>query len=159
MSELRRKSGARRRCAVFRYDVPEMRHKNGARVGGAEREMKQKHIAVVGVSHRPEKYGFKIFRDMLEAGYTVSGISVRGGEVLGRKISKTLKELAVVPDIVITVVPAEITERIVEECRELGIKEIWMQPGSESAAAMAKAEEYGMNLTANACFMIQKGLW
>ncbi len=122
-------------------------------------DLKQKDIAVVGVSHRPEKYGHKIFRDMLSAGYNVKGVSVRGGEVLGQKIYKHIKEIESVPDMVITVVPAQITEQVVEECRELGIKEIWMQPGSESAAAMEKAREYGISVTANACIMIEKRIW
>ena len=122
-------------------------------------DLKQKYIAVVGVSHRPEKFGFKIFKDMLEAGYNVKGISVRGGEVLGRKISKSLKELDSVPDLVITVTPPKITERVVEECRELNVKEIWMQPGSESPAAIEKAKKYGINITSNACIMVQKGIW
>jgi predicted CoA-binding protein len=122
-------------------------------------ELTQKNIAVVGVSHRPEKFGYKIFKDMLEAGYNVKGVSVRGGEVLGQKICKNLKELDSVPDMVITVVPAQITEQVVEECRVLGIKELWMQPGSESHAAIEKAKQYGITVTSNACIMIQKGIW
>ncbi|MBN1823008.1 MAG: CoA-binding protein [Endomicrobiales bacterium] len=121
--------------------------------------MKEKNIAIVGVSHRPEKFGFKIFRDMMEAGYNVRGVSVRGGEVLGKKISKSLKELEIVPDVVITVVPSQVTEKVVDECRELGIKEIWMQPGSESQVAIDKAKKYGMNVIANACIMIEKDMW
>lgn len=122
-------------------------------------DLKNKNIVVVGVSHRPEKYGHKIFRDLMNAGYSVQGVSVRGGEVLGRKIYRSLKELETVPEVVVTVVPAQITEQIVEECRELGIKEIWMQPGSESQKAVEKAGQYGLKVTANACIMIEKGVW
>jgi len=121
--------------------------------------LKQKNIAIVGVSHRAEKYGYKIFRDMLSAGYNVKGISVRGGEVLGHTLFKSLKELGIVPDMVITIVPSQVTENIVDECRELGIKEIWMQPGSESAVAIQKAKNHGITVTANACIMIEKGMW
>jgi predicted CoA-binding protein len=121
--------------------------------------MKQKQIAIVGVSHRPEKYGYKIFRDMLDAGYAVQGVSVRGGTVLGKTIYKSLKELQPKPDVVITVVPAAITEKIVDECVELGIGEIWMQPGSESDTAIAKAQAQDMQVTAHACIMIEQKLW
>ena len=122
-------------------------------------DLRQKNIAIVGVSHKPEKFGFKIFKDMIEAGYHVKGINARGGELLGRKISKSLKELDSVPDLVIIVVPPQITEQIVEECNKLNIKEIWMQPGSESLAAVEKARKYGINTTSNACIMVQKGIW
>jgi predicted CoA-binding protein len=122
-------------------------------------DLKQKSIAVIGVSQQPEKYGYRIFRDMRDAGYNVKGVNVRGGEVLGQKIYKSLKELGNVPDLVITVVPAQVTEKVVEECSELGVREIWMQPGSESEAAIEKAREHGMRVTANACIMLAHGMW
>jgi predicted CoA-binding protein len=122
-------------------------------------ELKDKLIAIVGVSSQVEKYGYKIFRDMLAAGYRVEGINPRGGEVAGRKIFSSLKEIQPVPEMVITVVMPQVTEKIVEECRELGIREIWMQPGSESEAAIKKAEEYGISVTHDSCFMVQRGIW
>jgi len=122
-------------------------------------DLKNKKIAVVGVSERTEKFGFKIFKDLLSAGFTVYGVNPRGQEVLGKKIYKTLKDIEVIPDLVITVVSPEVTERIVEECRALGIKEIWMQPGSESENAIKSALEYGISLTHSACLMKQSGIW
>ena len=63
------------------------------------------------------------------------------------------------PDLVITVVPAQVTERIVQECKEMGVREIWMQPGSESETAVKKAKEYGIEVTYNACFMVKHNIW
>jgi len=117
-----------------------------------------KQIAVIGVSGDADKYGHKIFRDMLNAGYPVKGVNPKGGFVLGQHIYRSLDQLETKPDLVITVVPPEATERIVEECNQLGIKTIWLQPGSGSPRAMAKAEEYGIK-TISACFMVQQGLW
>lgn len=121
--------------------------------------MKDKNIAIIGVSNREQKYGFRIFRDLLKAGYRVKGINPRDGEVLGEKIYRNLKELGDIPDLVITVVPPEVTERIVDECREFGIKGIWMQPGSSSEEAVQKAKKYGISTTFNACFMVEQGIW
>jgi uncharacterized protein len=121
--------------------------------------VREKIIAVVGVSNREEKFGFKIFGDLLGGGFNVHGVHPLGGEVLGKKIYKNLKEITPTPDLVITVVPPKVTENIVEECNALGIKEIWMQPGSESDAAVKKAEEYGLSVIHNACFMVQNGIW
>ncbi len=117
-----------------------------------------KLIAVVGVSDDPDKYGHKIFRDMRKAGYPAEGVNPKGGIVLGRRIYKTLAEMEPKPDLVITVVPPAVTETIVEECHNLGIKTIWLQPGSESPKALAKAAEYGIN-TISACFMVKQGIW
>ena len=115
-------------------------------------------IAVIGVSDNADKYGHKIFRDMLKAGYPVKGINPKGGLVLGRHIYKSLEELEPRPDLVISVVPPEVTEQIVEECHKLGIKTLWLQPGSDSPKVLAKAEGYGITAI-TACFMVREGIW
>jgi len=123
------------------------------------KNIQEKDIAVVGVSDREEKFGYKIFRDLIKHGFNVKGINPRNGEILGRKIYKTLRDIESVPDLVITVVPPEVTERIVQECKEMGVKEIWMQPGSESENAIKKAEECGIVVIHNACFMVEHRIW
>lgn len=122
-------------------------------------DIKKKTIVVIGVSHKEDKFGFKIFRDLLKNGFNVMGINPTDGEILGEKIYRNLKEINKAIDLVITVVPSSVTERIVDECKELGIKEIWMQPGSESDLAIRKAEEYGISVVSNACFMVEEGIW
>jgi predicted CoA-binding protein len=122
-------------------------------------DIKEKEIAVIGVSNKEEKFGFKIFRDLLKAGFKVKGIHPKITEVLGQKIYHNLKSLETKPDLVITVVSPEITEKIVEDCKDLGIKEIWMQPGSESEIAIKKAKDYGIKVIYNACFMVEHKIW
>jgi uncharacterized protein len=122
-------------------------------------QLRDRQIAVVGVSHLPEKYGHKIFTDLIKAGYKVSGVNPRGIEIEGRKLFKDIKEVTPRPEIVITVVPPSVTEKVVDDCIALGIKEIWMQPGSESPAAIDKAEKAGIKVTAGACLMVESGEW
>ena len=86
--------------------------------------MKDKIIAVVGVNDNPEKFGYKIFFDLRDEQYQVFAVGVRGGEVNGAKIYKTLAELPQKPDLVITVVPPIGTDKIVNDCINLQIKEI-----------------------------------
>lgn len=115
-------------------------------------------IAVVGVSDDASKYGHKIFRDLLKAGYPVKGVNPKGGFVLGNNLYRSLAEIEQRPDLVITVVPPAATEQVLEDCNKLGIKTLWLQPGSESPAALEKARAYGIKTTA-ACFMVTKGVW
>ena len=117
-----------------------------------------KLIAVVGVSDDASKYGHKIFRDLLNAGFPVKGVNPKGGFVLGQNIYKSLSEMEKRPDLVITVVHPGVTERVVEECNTLGVKHVWMQPGSDSDEAVRKAGDYGIKVT-QACFMVNKGVW
>jgi predicted CoA-binding protein len=120
---------------------------------------KNKNIAIVGVSEDPEKYGHKIFSDLKSSGYKIYGVNLKGGEVMGNKIYTHLKELPIKPDLVIIIVPPQVTEKIIDDCKELGVKQIWMQPGSESEEAIEKARRYGIGVISNACFMRSQGVW
>jgi len=46
----------------------------------------------------------------------------------------------------------------IDKCNELGIKYIWMQPGSESEKAISRARDYGIEVI-TACFMVNQRLW
>ena len=62
--------------------------------------------AVMGVSLTdPSKYGTRIFKDLLAAGYRVYAVNPKGGELLGNPVYKTLAELPATPDGVIMVLP------------------------------------------------------
>jgi len=117
-------------------------------------ELAGKKIAVVGVSRDPSKYGHKVFQDLIKKGYDVYGVNPKQEPVLGRRIYPSLSQLPEKPDIVITVVPPAVTEKIVEECASLGIGLVWMQPGSESQEAIRKAELLGIRTIHDACIML-----
>lgn len=122
-------------------------------------EFKNKHIVVVGVSRDATKYGHRIYRDLSLSGYDVAGIHPDGGNLYGNKIYPRLQDLPFVPDWVITVVKPEITVQIVDVCGALGVKNIWMQPGSESEEAIRKAESLNIRIVARACFMKTNKIW
>jgi len=123
--------------------------------------MKTKKIALIGVSHDTESYGFKMFHDLLKAGYHVYAVNPKGGEILGHRIYSNMEDIPrdITIDLVITVVPPKVTEKLVDACIAWGIGEIWMQPGSESELAIEEAEENGIKVTHNECFMVREGLW
>lgn len=119
---------------------------------------KKSHIAVIGVSINPKKYGNRIFSDLLKAGYLVEGVHSKGGQVLSKQLYKSLSDVEPLPEIVIIVVPPQVGLTILEECAELGITNVWMQPGAESPEAVLLANQLGITLT-TACFMIHEGIW
>ena len=120
---------------------------------------KDKFIVVVGVSHKEDKFGYRIFKSLLDKGFRVEGVNPTDGEVAGRKIFRSLAEVPGQVDMVITVVNPSVTEQVVEQCRQLKIPELWMQPGSESEKAINQAREYGISVTHDACFMVEQGVW
>lgn len=118
-----------------------------------------KKIAVVGVSSDSEKYGNRIFRDMVKSGWKVWGVNKNGGEVAGKILFTSLAQVPEKIDMVVTVVPPHVTEDVVQQAHDLGIKEFWMQPGSESDGAVEKARKFGMHVTSQACIMVREGIW
>jgi len=124
-----------------------------------EEFVNQRVWAVVGASKDPAKYGNQIFQDLTEAGYTVYGVNPRGGEIGGQTLYPTLSDLPERPAVVDVVLPPGITEEIVRQCAQLGLKRVWMQPGSESEAAIQFCQEHDIKVVHDTCAMIQKRRW
>ena len=119
---------------------------------------KTKKVAIIGVSEDERKYGHRIFADLLKSGYDVEGVNPKGGLVHKKELFTELSDIDPKPEIVVVVVPPEAGLEVLEECADLGITEVWMQPGAESREAMILADQLGLNLT-TACFMTHEGIW
>jgi len=119
--------------------------------------LRKKNIyAVIGVSRDPKKYGHRVYKDLKMSGYRVYPINPNADEILGDKCYHSLKELPERPDVVDIVVPPMITVDIVKECKELGIKKVWMQPGSESKKAINFCKENDINIIHGICVMVKR---
>jgi len=118
-----------------------------------------RHWAVVGVSDNPQKYGNKIFKQLLAAGYAVQAVNPKLTTVEGCPCYPNLQALPTKPAVISVVVPPALGVSIVEDCLALGIQNIWFQPGAESEAAIAKAQAGGMNVLANACILLSYKSW
>jgi len=117
---------------------------------------KENVFAVVGASRDPKKYGHQVYRDLRNAGYRVYCVNPNADEILGNKCYPSLKALPVKPDVVDVVVPPKITEQLVKTCKKLGITKVWMQPGSESEAAIRFCEENSIDVVHGVCVMVER---
>ena len=113
-------------------------------------------IAVVGASRDPEKYGHQVYRDLREAGYTVYPVNPNAAAILGDRCYPDLESLPVKPDVTNVVVPPEVTKEVVKSCKELGITNVWMQPGSESEKAIEYCEANGIDVVYGVCIMVER---
>lgn len=117
---------------------------------------KENVFAVVGVSRNPAKYGHQVYKDLKEAGYVVYAVNPSIDEVSGDRCYPSLSELPEKPDVVDIVVPPEVTEKIVEECKELRIGKVWMQPGSESREAINFCTRNDIKVVHDVCVMVKR---
>lgn len=123
-------------------------------MGNIESMLKCKTWAVVGATDNCEKFGYKIFKFMLEKGYNVYPVNPGVAEVLGHKCYPTLDSLPVKPDAVDFVVPPRVGVNIVRQCADLGIKNVWLQPGADAQEVVDLAQELGL-MVVKACILVE----
>jgi len=109
--------------------------------------------AVVGVSTDHEKFGYVIWRNLQQKGYTVYPVNPKYDTIAGERCYRSLADVADRTDVVDVVVPPAVTEQIVRQCAELGLKRVWLQPGAQSAEAIRFCEEHGVQVVHHACVM------
>ncbi len=112
--------------------------------------------AVVGASNNPEKYGYKVLKNLRESGYTVIPVNPKEDDIQGIKAYKTLKSYNGTIDVVIFIVPPAVTEEVLEELNLLKIKKAWMQPGSESKKAIEYCKSRNIECIHDMCIMVRK---
>jgi predicted CoA-binding protein len=115
-------------------------------------------IALVGATDNPSKYGHTIYHDLKRKGYTVIPVNPQRATVDGDRAYAKLADIPEPPTIVNFVIPPRFTLHVLRQCLELGLMNVWLQPGAESPQVMEFIQENGFNYLANACIMVQSRL-
>ena len=116
--------------------------------------MAQKRFAIVGATDNTEKYGNQIFKNLKGRGYEVYPVNPRLKELEGVRSYASLDDIPVKVDVVDFVVPPEVTELTLKECKRLGLNRIWLQPGSESEAAIVYCHKNNLKVVHDVCVML-----
>ncbi|HCY77540.1 MAG TPA: CoA-binding protein [Ignavibacteriales bacterium] len=116
--------------------------------------LKLKNIAVIGVSSKGKGFGVDVYNHLKDNGYTVFGVNKNGGYCGSIKLYNTISMINQKVDGIITVVPPSETEIVTQEANELGIRNIWMQQGSESKNAIDYCNDNKINLVHNECILM-----
>ena len=123
----------------------------------------QKQIAVVGVSDKRETGCNLGYRKFKAAGYTVSAVNPRLTTFEGDPCYPDLKSIPEKPEAVFILANPKVTEQIVQQCVDLGIRRVWMhclmgtKPGlganatSVSQEAVQMCRESGITVIPGAC--------
>jgi predicted CoA-binding protein len=115
----------------------------------------QKTWAVVGASANTQKYGYKVFKRLIEEGYRAYPVNPNCKDIEGALCYSTLRELPETPGAVSVVIPPKAGLGILEEAAELGIKRLWFQPGAESGEIIDKAGDLGLEIVHDYCVLIE----
>jgi predicted CoA-binding protein len=114
--------------------------------------------AVVGASRDRSKYGNKVLRCYLQHGLEVYAVNPNATEVEGVASVSSLRHLTTPVRGISVITPPDVTERVVEAAHAAGAGLIWMQPGAESTAAVARAEALGLTvISGGPCLLVTLG--
>ena len=113
-------------------------------------------IAVVGATDDPDKYGGRIYRNLKGKGYRVYAVNPRRDEVDGDRSYHALADIEDPPTVVDIVVPPKVTLEVLAECEQLGLRNVWVQPGAEDAAVIDVLEAGDFDYVAGGpCIMVE----
>ena len=119
---------------------------------------KKNTIGFLGATIQKDKWGYKKYKEIKDAGFRVYPINPKYDNVDGDKCYPNLKSLIDFlhekPDFVITIVPPKVTEKVVEQCKTFEIDKIWMQPGSDSEKAIKFCKENGIIVVHGICIVV-----
>ncbi len=125
--------------------------------------LSQKHIAVVGVSDKRDTGCNLAYRKFKQTGYTASAVNPRLTSFEGDPCYPDLASIPEKPNAVFILASPKVTDIIVQQCIDLGIKHVWMhcmlgtKPGlaagisSVSADAVQKCRENGIAVIPGTC--------
>lgn len=115
-------------------------------------------FGVVGASSKPHKYGNKVLRCYLQNDYEAIPVNPVEKEIEGLACVASVAELPDHVKSISVITPPSVTEKVVQQAIAKGIKNIWMQPGAESDAAVEAAASAGLNVIADgSCVLVVLG--
>jgi predicted CoA-binding protein len=113
-------------------------------------------VAVIGASNAHHKYGNKAVRAYLRQGWTVYPVNPNETTVEGLKVYPTIADLPGPVDRVSMYVPPSVGITLLEAIQAKGTAELFLNPGSEDDALVARAEALGLE-TIQACSIVDIG--
>jgi predicted CoA-binding protein len=123
-----------------------------------EKFLAARAFAVVGASDKTDKYGYKCYLCYLQNGKTAYPINPRLITILGNRVYADLKSLPERTDSISVITPPAVTLTVIDGAIAAGVKNIWLQPGAESTAAVEKAEKAGLNVIyGGPCLLVTLG--
>ena len=101
-------------------------------------------VAIVGASSDRRKFGNRAVRTFLRQGYDVKPVNPHERSIEGLTVYPTIADVPGPVDIVSIYVPPEIGIGLLDAIAAKQPREIWVNPGAESPALVARATALGL---------------
>jgi predicted CoA-binding protein len=115
----------------------------------------QKRIAMIGVSRNPKDFSADLFEELRKRGYDMVPVNPNATEVLGQISFARVQEIQPPVDAALLMTTAEVTDTVVSDCADAGIRRIWMYraagKGAVSEKAVSFCRERGIQVVPGQC--------
>ncbi len=101
--------------------------------------VKDKNIAIIGVSRDERKFGNALVKELSKTGYSVFPVHPELKETQGTKCYASLEDLPETVSNLLLVVQPQVTEEIIGKINPQKIKRVWMHRGAGKGSASEKA--------------------
>lgn len=114
-------------------------------------------VAILGASEDRKKFGNRAVRAFANQGYTVYPVHPKAKVIEGLRVYPSILDIPVSSvDKVSVYLAPEIGITLLEQILKKKPKELWLNPGAESAELINKAKALGLNVIA-ACSIVAIG--
>ena len=104
--------------------------------------LKQKRLALVGISHRERDLSRGMFRELQRRGYSVVPVNPNLTEVEGQPCFPHVQDITPPVDAAVLMTSPAVTEEVVRDCKLAGITQVWMHRGAGAGAANPWASDF-----------------
>jgi predicted CoA-binding protein len=112
-------------------------------------------VAVIGATDHLEKYGAIIYRDLKHRGYRVLAVNPNAETVDDDPAYPSLRDVPTTPDVIDFVVPPEVGLEVARTAVDLGLNNLWLQPGAESSELVEFLARSGVDYDYDTCIMVR----
>lgn len=117
--------------------------------------LRAKRIALVGVSRHEKDFSRMVLRELVRRGYDVVPLHPGMKEVEGRPCFDRVQDVSPPPQAALLMTAPAVTEQVVRDCRDAGVRRVWMHrgtgAGAASEAAIAFCEANGIHVVRDLC--------
>ena len=111
-------------------------------------------LAVVGFSRDKRKFGNYAHAELTQPGYQVFAVHPTEKEIAGVACYPNLRALQGKIDGVLISLPSEKAVSVLEEAASIGVQNVWVQQGGESADVLEAAQRLRLNPVTKKCVLM-----
>jgi predicted CoA-binding protein len=117
--------------------------------------LKQKRLAIVGVSRGEKDFTRSMFREFVKRGYDAVPVNPAAEEIDGKRCYAKVSDIKPAVDGVLIMTPPKKSESIVLDCEAAGVRRIWLYravgQGAVSRAAIGYCKAKGISVIPGYC--------